>query len=200
MTATKYGAEAQAAHRRMVQAIAAGKQHADPNLSAQGLSIKRQELADAARAAGAAELARIKDAAERAAESAKTRADKVRPTIDDYAKASAKWAQAEMLLQKGRPVYEIVKVADLDMTLAVADYWPAFAASRAAQGQPLDLGLGGLQRAVDDRIAALAGKEVGEAIHAAREATIDAEQAAVYASSDGRDPMQTALAARMVGA
>jgi hypothetical protein len=176
--------------------LGAARAYTDKDLTAQGLENARQSMADRSRATAAAKAQKLLGIAKDGAAFAQSRLQEVRPVFDpDNVAQLTRSAQAwQMLVQpmrdEGKSWFDIAKVADMDMMLAIQ----RFAPQRIGLDDPNDASviLGNLEVAIDRRLAEIhpdpEAKQLFEDARAAADHMVLAQHLAD--ATDSRSPSQ----------
>ncbi len=214
MTTKTIANEAATLKRQLQADMSAAQSHRDPNLSPEGLSAKRAELAKAARERHAGTLAALRTRMEAEARTAAERAEKARPQAD-AATLARKWEQVRMRLDAAIPLQRIVAKADAETLAAIREYAPTWFDVQHAKGQPTGLdynaadvstALHQLGNSIDARLIEIGDEATAEAIKADREARAAVAEFAQHVaymdgvmSGRGGDALGSAVAAAIQG-
>ncbi|MHB8297972.1 MAG: hypothetical protein ACYDDW_05260 [Dermatophilaceae bacterium] len=189
---TDFKAQMQSLQQGLNTNLAQARGYADPSLSPEGLQARRQELANAVRAAAAPPLAALRaevsSEAQTAADALSAALPKAGTDANATARTAAKWTQVAMKLDAGIPLADIVSRAGVDELHAIADYAPSWVeaasfkagAGRGSPGQEAPDHTT-LFRSVDSRLAELTGPTAVAALSAANEAAGVGAYVGVYA-------------------
>lgn len=137
------------------------KGYIDPNLSTQGLHEKRREMAASNRARLGATVAGLRAKASNLRESLQSAADRVTPAPP--ASTHDSWIRAQMLLDAGRHLHQVIQYADANMLHAITEFGPTYLEAQqpaptfgeavSTSYKPVDLS--GLHRSIAKRWAEL---------------------------------------------
>jgi len=127
--------DAAALSRKLSAELAAAGGHTDPNLSAEGLTAKRAELARTARQRADAALGTLRSQLTSDSKALGEFAEQRRPRVDADT-MSRKWEQVRMRLDAGIPVQRIVAKADAETLAAIREYGDAWFETQHQSHQP----------------------------------------------------------------
>lgn len=197
--------------------LASARSFTDPDLSADGLQKRRQELADQARQRADQQVTALTTELNQHTGRVREWAESRRPTVPDdaakLARMSIVWDNVRRQLDAGLPVRQVLaSTTDPLGVLAVREWAPDYlraaaprVAGLAGLAEPVDYS--GLVRAADERLGELRGGEVASAVEALRE--VDRVEAgwrvrSAHVAGGLRDPLAAAieadLAEQMAGA
>lgn len=212
MTARTIAAEAATLKQQLQSDMSAAQTYRDPNLSPEGLSSKRAELAKAARERHATALASLRTRMDAEARAAADRAERSRPQADADTLAR-KWEQVRMRLDAAIPLQRIVAKADAETLAAIWEYAPTWFEVQHEKRQPsgltrndadVSVAMRQLTNTIDARLIEIGDAATAEAIKADREARaavaeFDSHAAYVDGVTSGRggDALGSAVAAAM---
>ena len=169
-------------HRSLDAALVAARSYTDPDLNANGLQARREQLAEAARKAAAPALEQLRAQVTSAAETLATQATAGLPKFGADAAAIArsqhKWDQVRMRLDAGMPMRDVLANADVETALAIQEWGPAYAEAKAYRPPTLGESMGDqkapdhgpLMHSVDTRLAQLTGPDAVAALAASHNA------------------------------
>lgn len=159
--------------------------HTDPHLSAEGLTAKRRELAQASRDAGRVNFDKIAENVEWAQKSLAAAARENVRIADDPAaliRAQQRWAQVQQRLDAGQDLHTLLRDADETTARAIAEFAPSWASAkytrpeglepsiRAWLGETPDDAVSSIHRAVYRRLADASSDPNARELFAAAEA------------------------------
>jgi len=212
MTARTIAAEAATLKQQLQSDMSAAHTYRDPNLSPEGLSAKRAELAKAARERHATALASLRTRMDAEARAAADRAERSRPQADADTLAR-KWEQVRMRLGAAIPLQRIVAKADAETLAAIREYAPTWFEVQHEKRQPsgltrndadVSVSMRQLTNTIDARLIEIGDAATAEAIKADREAraaVAEFDNHAAYVdgvtSGRGGDALGSAVAAAM---
>ena len=151
----------------------------DPDLSDEGIAKRRQELTAAVQGEHADKLRSLE--AEMAAEVERAKQAAAREIPEAPAETSAGWALAQMLLNSGQTLNQVIASADPAVLHAVSQYGPTYLRAQALQGRqdpyaPIKVDTAGLQRSIRQRWGQVLGNAAQERIQQGQEAeSVEAE-------------------------
>lgn len=155
------------------EAMTRAQSFVDPGLSSEGLAKRRQELTSKAAAEHKAHLEKLAQDFDLDASEAKRLADKeIPPAPGDVAPA---WAMAQMLLDTGQTIHQVVRGADQAMLHAISQWGPTYLQAQALKGRndssvPATIDPATLQRSIRQRWAEVLGDAAAERIQTGAEA------------------------------
>ncbi|MFH5822278.1 hypothetical protein [Georgenia sp. AZ-5] len=163
------------------------RRYQDPDLTAEGLRKRQEQMAATARDVASRKLAELKQDVETATAQVRSWADPLRPKVGDDAASLMRlqfaWDRARMLLESGRTVPEVLVNADADVALAVREWGPDWVRAQTPRAQGMARTLqeepdtSGLVRSAEARLAEVLGGQSAAAIEALRD--VDVVQASL---------------------
>lgn len=149
--------------------------YTNPDLSAEGLAKKRDELAAKVVAEHKAKLDALTSSFKRDADIAKAFGSKAIPAAP--ADTANVWARAKMLLDAGQSLQYIVAHADATMLHALTEWGPTYLEAEAYKGRKDDwadvsVDAGPLQRSIQQRWGQVLGGDAPDRLAKSREAEV----------------------------
>lgn len=143
------------------------KGYFDANLSAQGLATKRHEMTERNRAGLGAVVSGLRTKASNLREQLQAAADRVTPVAPSSTHDA--WIRAEMLLNAGRHLSQVIQYADANMLHAITEFGPTYLEAKrpaptfgeTATGSYKPVELAGFHRSIAKRWAQLDPKTTG---------------------------------------
>ncbi|TQK19099.1 hypothetical protein FBY40_1590 [Microbacterium sp. SLBN-154] len=184
--------------REISDALTRARQHRDPNLTKDALARLQQEMAREFRAAAQTDVENLRRSLENSRRYLiDTARENVRVADDPAAliRSEQKWRQVERQLDAGMELRDILKTADMDTALAIAEFGPSWVAASGYRPPTFQERVGAalapdavpaavtswMQRAVYDRIAQITPDErLAELLTAANTADVKFAAAAPY--------------------
>lgn len=163
-------------HQRSYRiALEEANTYTNPDLSAEGLTKQRADLAAKAAAQHTAKLEDLVSDFNRHAGDAKAAAQGQIPKPP--ADTSKEWARAKMLLDAGRPLHSLVANADPTLLHALTEWGPTYLEAEAYKGRAdgwaeVNVDAGPLLRAIQDRWGQVLGGSAAAAIEKGKQAAV----------------------------
>lgn len=202
-------AEIQQLNRDLNTALTAAQTHADPHLTADGLTAKRATLAKKARDTAGAKLQELKSAFDASVDLTKRDAARLIPHAEGGTRDG--WERVKMILDAGISLPRVVAQATPEQLQALAEWGPSWIAAQSAAARSTGFGAGEwqapdaslLQRSIQARWAEVLGGTAAETIAEAVNADVVAagiEQTTLHlatkaAGGTAVDPLAASLSA-----